>query len=273
MSTNGAKRSNGRRAEKPATKPTAAPAASDSDRLYQRLARALFDDLAAGKYEVGNRLPAERELALEYGVSRPAVREAMIALEVQGLIEVRLGSGAYVRQLPRDESQPSFHATAFELTEARVLIEGEAAALAASQITDEELDELDLLVERIANENRVEVSDVADRAFHLAIAKATRNAVLIDTVERLWEIRCTSPECALLHEKAKDANVKPVVEEHAAIARALRDRDPAAARRAMRQHLNQVMSYLLFTVEERALAQARRSMQSTRDRFSNLEAL
>src|SRR3712207_3634167 len=79
-----------------------------SDRLYQRIARQLFDQLASGKYKIGDRLPAERDLAEEYDVSRPVVREAMIALEVQGLIEVRVGAGAYVRKLPGRDERPDF---------------------------------------------------------------------------------------------------------------------------------------------------------------------
>ncbi|QJU60740.1 FadR family transcriptional regulator [Sphingomonas sp. AP4-R1] len=239
-----------------------------ADRLYQRLARQLFDELAAGRYEIGARLPAERELATLYNVSRPAVREAMIALEVQGLIEVKVGSGAYVRRLPGSKDHPDFHATAFELTEARLVFEGEAAALAAMQIGDAELDALDALVDRIARENEEpQFSDKADHEFHLLIARASRNAVIADTVERLWQMRSNSPDCALLHEKARTANIRPDVDEHAAIARALRARDPEAARGAMRAHLGQVMDYLLFTTEERAIAQARRSVASTRARF------
>ncbi|MDB5671622.1 MAG: bacterial regulatory s, gntR family protein [Alphaproteobacteria bacterium] len=243
------------------------------DRLYQRLARQVFDDLAAGKYKVGDRLPAERELAAEHEVSRPAVREAMISLEVQGLVEVRIGSGAYVKRLPGSGDRPGFHATAFELTEARMLIEGEAAALAASHISDEELDALDRLVEQIAEENLLpEMSVVADHAFHRLIAGATRNAVIADSVERLWEMRSNSPECALLHEKARDADVRPVVDEHRLIAEALRRRDPAAAREAMRAHLSQVMDYLLFATEERAIAEARRAVASTRARYGRSAA-
>jgi GntR family transcriptional repressor for pyruvate dehydrogenase complex len=245
-----------------------------SDRLYQRLARQLFDDLAAGKYQVGDRLPAERELAAEHAVSRPAVREAMIALEVQGLVEVRIGSGAYVRKLPGRDERPGFHATAFELTEARMMIEGEAAALAAAQISDEELVELDRLVEQIAAENELpEMCVDADHAFHQLIARATRNAVIADAVERLWQMRSSSPECALLHEKAREADMRPVVDEHKAIAEALRARDPAAARAAMRAHLRQVMDYLLFATEERAIAEARRAMESTRARYGRSAAL
>jgi len=146
-------------------------AESGQDRLYKNLARALFLDLANGKYSVGDRLPAERELAAKHHVSRPTVREAIIALEVQGLIEVRVGSGAYVRRLPGAEDSPGFNVTAFELTEARLVIEGEAAALAAVQVSEGELDELDALVRRIADENLRDQGTVnADReAFEGAI--------------------------------------------------------------------------------------------------------
>ncbi len=244
------------------------------DRLYQKLAKHLFDDMVAGKFMVGDRLPAERELASQYGVSRPAVREAMIALEVQGLIEVRIGSGAYVQRIPGSQDQPGFGVTAFELTEARLLIEGEAAALAATQITDEELSELDGLVRKIADENQLPgVSETADRAFHLAIAAATRNSAIVWMVEDLWRLRSESPACALLHEKARTANVRPVVEEHQAIVEALRLRDPHRARGAMRAHLAQVIDHLLFATEEKALADTRQAMRSTRERFGRAVSL
>ncbi len=148
-------------------KPTARVAQGGSDRIYERLARQLIGELTSGRFEVGDRLPAERELATEYEVSRPAVREAMIALEVQGLIEVRIGSGAYVKRLPgNSEEQPGFHATAFEVTEARVLFEGEAAALAAAQITEDEMKELEGLVAQMRRPDlRVGEIEAADRAF------------------------------------------------------------------------------------------------------------
>ena len=168
--------------------------APEQDRLYKTLARALFQDLANGKYAVGDRLPAERELAAEHQVSRPTVREAIIALEVQGLVEVRIGSGAYVRRLPGAEDLPGFNVTAFELTEARLVIEGESAALAAVHISDEELDELDEQVRRIADENRRDQgTEDADRTFHVLIARATRNAAIVNAVEELWRLRTTSP--------------------------------------------------------------------------------
>ncbi|HQS96095.1 MAG: GntR family transcriptional regulator [Novosphingobium sp. 17-62-19] len=243
------------------------------DRLYQDLARSLLEELAAGKYPVGTRMPAERDLATRYGVSRPTVREAIIALEVQGLVEVKIGSGAYVLRVPGTDDTPGFNVSAFELTEARLLFESEAAALAATQITDDELLEIGKLVDAIAKENsNPRGTESADRAFHLAIARATRNNAIHDAVERLWDLRATSPEAALLHEKARTANVKPIVDEHSAILDALRARDPAKARAAMRQHLSQVIDSLLFATEERQIAEARKAVQAKRDRYARATA-
>lgn len=246
------------------------PAAGDAQsRLYQQVARELFDEIVTGRYVVGDRLPAERDLALKHNVSRPTVREAMIALEVQGLIEVRVGSGAYVCETPGGNATPDFNVTAFELIEARRLIEGEAAALAATQITDIELDQLDGLVEEIADENRREGgTETADRDFHLLIARATRNAAILQTVEQLWRLRASSPDIALLLARARAAQVKPVVHEHEVIAAALRTRDPAKARGAMRAHLAAVLEYLLFATEEAAVEEARNAVESTRRRFA-----
>jgi GntR family transcriptional regulator, hexuronate regulon transcriptional repressor len=237
-------------------------------RLYQELARTLIAGIQSGRFKVGERLPAERELAVEYGVSRPTVREAIIALEVQGLVEVRIGSGAYVQRKPGSRSEPGFNVTAFELTEVRIMFEGEAAALAATLITDEELDELDALVLRMDRENRSGAGkEQGDHDFHILIARATRNSAVANTIEMLWRLRTTSPECALLLEKARRAKVKPVISEHAAIVKALRSRDPAKARAAMRRHLSAVMEHLLFAIEERAVAAARQSVQQTKARF------
>lgn len=244
---------------------------SSQHRLYQELARKLIEELASGKYKIGSRLPAERELSAEYEVSRPTVREAVIALEVQGLVEVRVGSGAYVKRLPGKSDIPGFNVTAFELTEARLLFEGEAAALAATQITDAEIEALEQLIRDIADENLKEGgTEKADREFHLTIARATRNTAVVDTIEALWQLRSTSPESALLHEKARTANIKPVVDEHQAMLNALRDRDPAAARAAMRNHLSAVLDSLLFATEEKAIEDARRTAAAQRARYAKV---
>ncbi|ARU17830.1 FadR/GntR family transcriptional regulator [Croceicoccus marinus] len=248
-------------------------AARASHRLYKEVAGRLMSEIESGKYAVGARLPAERDLATMYEVSRPVIREAIISLEVQGLVDVRVGSGVYVQSNSGQKQVPAGDVSAIELTEARLLIESEVAALAAAQISDDELAELEDLVRQIEEENKSpDGREEADAAFHTAIARASRNNALIETVERLWDLRRTSREAALLHEKARHANIKPVVDEHSAILRALQARDPKAARAAMRGHLLQVLESLLFATEQRAVDEARRSMQAKRDRYSRLTA-
>ncbi|MFB0613326.1 FadR/GntR family transcriptional regulator [Aurantiacibacter poecillastricola] len=247
--------------------------AQASPRLYKEVAGKLLHEIQSGNYAVGARLPAERDLAVKYDVSRPVIREAIISLEVQGIVEVRVGSGVYVHSASGQKSVPAGDVSAIELTEARLLVEAEVAALAASQITDEELEELEALVRLIEQENETAGGkEEADAEFHLAIARATKNSALVETVERLWELRNTSREAALLHEKARHANIKPVVDEHTAILNALQERDPAAARAAMRAHLLQVLDSLLFATEQRAVDEARRNMQAKRERYSQLTA-
>lgn len=247
---------------------------NDDSRLYKRVAAQLIDQLQSGVFSVGDKMPAERDLAVSMGVSRPVVREAMLALEVLGLIEVRLGAGTFVTRMPGETDAPRFNISPFELLEARLVIEGEAAALAAVHVTDEEIAKLESLVEAIREQNEDHIAEEnADMAFHLAIARATRNSAMEKTVEDLWIQRWASAECKLLLEQARTANVLPVVEEHTAIVEALRDRDPSLARAAMRAHLEAVIQHLLFAVEEKALAEARSTVAKTRARFSGVSQI
>lgn len=262
---------------KPARKSLAADLQSmgqDSTRLYKRVAGTLIDELQSGLYAIGDKMPAERDLAVRMKVSRPVVREAMLALEVMGLIEVKLGAGTFVVRLPGDSDEPGLDVSPFELLEARLVFEAEAAALAATQITDEEIVRLEELVQAIQQQNEDRVAEEnADMAFHMTIARATRNSAVERVIEDLWRQRWNSPQCQLLLEQARTANVLPVVDEHTAVVEALKARDPKAARGAMRAHLEAVIQHLLFAVEEKAVAEARRSVDSKRQRFGSITQL
>jgi len=160
-------------------------AKTETGRLYERVAQDIAGKIAAGQHVVGQRLPSERDLAQAYSVSRPTIREAIIALELDGLVEVRLGSGVYVTaRLPRDGQAGEMDVGPFELLEARRAIEGEACALAAALISDDQLDELQTLVAEMQAENARDVvmSEDADRRFHMLIANATQNSA--------WSLRC-----------------------------------------------------------------------------------
>src|SRR5712671_3346356 len=126
-------------------------------KLYQQIARQIAAAIAGGRHAPGDKLPSERELADDYGVSRPTIRDAMIALEFQGLVEARQGSGVYVkaaRQISEEAAERDV--SALELAEARRLFEGEACALAAAMITAEQLECLDRLIEEMGRTASVE---------------------------------------------------------------------------------------------------------------------
>lgn len=243
-------------------------------RLYQSVARHLIAAIADGTYPVGERMPAERELAQAFNVSRPTVREAIIALEVRGLVEVRVGSGVYVKERAAAGETESAGIGAFELTEARLLIEGEAAALAATNMSNADLDQLDKIVAQIASSNQ-EGGDgeVPDRDFHMMIARGTGNEAIVRAVEMLWNLRSASPECALLFSRARGGGSQPVVSEHAEIVAALRLHDPGTARAAMRAHLGAVIEHLLSATEAEAIERARAAVATTRSRFSRATPL
>ena len=93
-------------------------------KLYRRVLDAITDDIAKGRYPIGTRLPAERELTERFGVSRPTIREAMIALEMQGVVEARKGSGVYVLAASTPTQTDELDIGAFEIIEARRLLEG-----------------------------------------------------------------------------------------------------------------------------------------------------
>jgi GntR family hexuronate regulon transcriptional repressor len=239
---------------------------AETRKLYQQVANAIAESIRDGHYPPGGRLPSERDLAEDYKVSRPTVREAMIALEIRGLVEARHGSGVYVTDAPEPEAPaPELDIGAFELTEARRLIEGESCALAATTITDEELAQLAAILDDMVDENDRDIrGDLADRRFHVAIARATRNSALVTVIENLWDLRYKSPLCRVMLERARQVGVRPLIDDHQEILLALKARDPKASRNAMREHLGRVIDNLLTATEIDALEQARSEVEARR---------
>lgn len=241
-------------------------------RLYRRIADDLINELLAGRYRVGARMPAERELAEQLGVSRPVVREAMLALEVLGYVEVRIGSGAYVVALPQDaqaEASPS-DVTPIDLMHARLMIDGEAAALCARNITDEQLAYLEKVLETLAREDiSFDAWQDALTAFHKTMAIATRNPAMERMVSDLWDLREKSPECRRMLESARERNFRTSVEQHYEILEAFKARNPQRAREAMRMHLEGSINHFLVALEQQALADARARVAEIRARLLN----
>ena len=240
---------------------------NDARKLYQTVAAAVARDIADGRYLPGQKLPSERELTELHNVSRPTIREAMIALEIRGIVEARHNAGVFVSKIaPPPADEPDLDIGAFELTEARKLIEGEAAALAARAINDEEVERLYALLEEMKRDFETDTSDdSADRNFHLTIAAATRNAALVLVIETLWDLRYKAPLTREIFRRARVVGISAFVDDHKQVADAMRDRDPAAARAAMQAHLDNVMEELLEATELEVVRKAQDEFKKRRD--------
>lgn len=220
-------------------------------RLYEQIAEQIASLIRELRYNPGDRLPSELELAKQLGVSRPSVREAMIALETAGLIEVRTGDGTFVRRRPGVGLRLPWGIDGdpgpgpLEQIKARQVIEPELAAAAARRIGPAEIDALETLVDRV--EEAVESGNLNDPtivhlhgAFHVKLAQAADNPILAALVAELFEHRWHDM-WELIREKVstREALRKGVAMRRQLIV-ALRARDVRGARAVMRRHLARV---------------------------------
>jgi DNA-binding FadR family transcriptional regulator len=222
----------------------------EPQRLYRQIAEQLRSSIASGEFTPGSRLPAERDLAKQLGVSRPSVREALIALEVEGIIDVRTGSGIYVRATEAGNGAPARAQPAdlgewgpLELMRARELVEGEVAALAARNARRAHITAIaGALAQMREQADAGTIPRDGDEAFHTAVAQACGNEVLRDTVRGYWNAR-SGP----LFERLGDYFENPAswdaaLVEHSAVLQAIQSHDPASARLAMQSHLKKAYS-------------------------------
>lgn len=238
-----------------------------TSRLYRQVAAQIAGLIESGELLPGQRLPSERDLSVKLAVSRPTVREAMIALELEGLVEVRTGSGVYV---VGDLAGKSFRldglehagASPLELIDARLSIEAAIARDAANHISDAELDRLAATIDTMAMATSRRAYQDADCAFHMTIAEATGNSVLVSIVEQLWQ-EMASPIFERISSVSGLAgeHEPPTIGEHRAVLTALAAGDGAAAAAAMTDHLTNVRAFLQRdwkqrTVRPRSLATA-----------------
>lgn len=227
--------------------------------LYRLIANQIKDKICSGSYGTGERLPSERELAEMLTVSRPSVREALIALEIEGWVDVRVGSGVYVTapesRLTIDEASSAVQGTAtpmdigaVDLIQARLLVETYCAELAARNATAEQLKEMETATLILPGSEQP--SKHNDR-LHLLIAEASGNAALANTVQNL---RTLSENSAIFNKLNQHFVYDEVWEvahnEHLSLLRALQKRQPAAAKRAMRDHLLGISSRLGLDASE-----------------------
>ena len=239
-------------------------------RLFHTVAERIMEMIQSGAFPPGSRLPGERELAKRFEVSRVTIREAEIALQALGHIDIKTGSGVYVLS-PSDSGSEGWPLlSAFELTEARLLFESEAAALAARHVDDVDMHQLENLIARMSSADPADEEDSqqADREFHLAIAAASKNAAVQYIIETLWKMRTEIESVRTVHAaicSEEDATHRG--SDHAEVLEALKNRDPVAARSAMQSHFQRLLASMINVTEEQALRELQQKTSESRERF------
>lgn len=224
-------------------------------RPYQDVGVMIQDLIIQTPYLPGSRLPPEREIAEILNVTRTVVREALIMLEIKGLVDVRRGAGIYV--LDRVDAQASegmnsqvFNdAGPFEMLQARQLLESNIAEFAALQATREDIIKMRQalqLEERELASSDPGGTESGDMQFHLAIAEATHNSMLVELFRQSWQWRENNPMWSQLHRHLRDTHYrKEWLVDHKQILAALIKKDSRAAKLAMWHHLENVKQRLL----------------------------
>lgn len=207
-------------------------------RLYQQVAdqlRQLIDD---GEYALGDRLPTERELAERMGISRPTIREALIALEIEGRVHIRVGSGIYVTEPRRAVSRPMTEEGPFEVLSAREFIESAVAEEAAMRADPRHVAVLDDVLDRMGGQLRSGNAMIAlDREFHIGVADILGNTVVARVVGELFDQRM-NPHFERLSSHFEDRSTwRAALVEHRAVRDAIAAHDGQKAKSAMRRHL------------------------------------
>lgn len=209
-------------------------------RLYQQVADQIRGLIAAEQFAPSTRLPAERELAQQLNVSRPSLREALIALEIDGTVEIRQGSGIYVVGASDRASKTtrSLGESPTELMQARLAVEGSVILLACARVDPGFLAELratcSAMRGAIANGTNPMPQD---RAFHARIAEQTGNSVLVRIVGSLFDERFGRISARISSRYENEASWTAALREHDVIIRALEARDSLSAQAAMTRHL------------------------------------
>jgi len=221
-------------------------------KVYQVIADRLRERIRQGDFKAGSRLPAERDLVQILGVSRPSLREALIALEIDGSIEIKMGSGIYVCQklLDTNSKTSTFGESPSALMQARAIIEGESIVMACMNGGKADYRYLkgciDGMREGVANGTGA-VDE--DRKFHYRLAKMSGNTALLRIISALFDER-HSPMSAHITEHAESLGTwAAAVVEHEAILRAVQAKDLVGAQTAMRYHLQQSESRWLEGME------------------------
>ncbi len=210
-------------------------------RLYEDIVKQIIDSIKSGELKPGDKLPTERELALQLNVSRTAIREALRSLEIMGVIYSKVGSGTFIKEMSLDILMDSFagilkknERLIIELIEVRMLLEVEIAKLAARKINDNKIQAMEKALKLMADEIKEGGLGVkGDNAFHIELANAADNLAMTSILNLCGELLSSTRKAAL---KAL-GDPKIGLEHHRIILAAVKSGNEEEAGRLMKEHL------------------------------------
>ena len=218
----------------------------DNRVLSEKIIAQISDALIAGKLKPGDRLPPERELAKQFGVSRTVIRDAVKTLAGRGILHVKHGAGIFVATSQENaigrlgalsDILPLQGVGLRDLFEMRKVLEAEGAGWAAGRRNDYHLERLKgILEDAHRNSENLEVLSERDAQFHVAIAEASQNLVLVRVMLTLLDLLAASRRETL----SIPGRARRSLEDHERILRGIHDQDLDEARHAMLDHLNSV---------------------------------
>lgn len=221
-------------------------------KIYEEIVQQIKGFIMDGNLKPGDRLPSERELSERLAVSRASVREALSALAILGVIDIRPGEGTFVRNIRNRDIVESLtlallmdSRTVIELLEARKALEGEAVFLAARRAELEHLAKMEAILEDMRKDLQTNtLGEEADLRFHLAIAEAAGNSVLARLMHTVTDTLRQALRASRLSLYTTPGNPELLLEQHSTIYEMIKARNPRGARKAMNQHLLFVMREL-----------------------------
>jgi GntR family transcriptional regulator, transcriptional repressor for pyruvate dehydrogenase complex len=210
-----------------------------ADRIYEQI----LEQIVSGQCAIGDRLPSEDQLAKGHSVSRPVIREALSRLHADGVVVTRRGAGTFVQRQPGREflrlAPIGGIADLMRCFEFRIALEGEAAYLAAQRRTEEHLVAINEAFERLNEVTDAELGVKEDIELHVAIARASRNQLFVQTLDALavhvFNGMNITRNISLMRSQKRRLLV---LEEHRRIVDAIRASDDELARTAMRAHID-----------------------------------
>lgn len=228
-------------------------------KVSEEIAGQIKEMISSGEFTPGEKIPSERDLAATFGVSRPTVREALLALEMMGFVEAHQGGGTYVCSLTDPSSQDPLTLLLKDksprvmktLIEARMGLESWSAFLAAKNASEEEIsDMLDLcrIMEEQASDGGWDVD--VDARFHVLITKSTHNALQMHMLNTIYSFFHTSIMVALTEFYKREGYTDLLLEQHKAIVDAIAARSPQRARNSMMAHLQLVEDKMVQLIEK-----------------------